>query len=236
LHTVTIYANGNAGNVGVSSAVYFTVDTTLPIGSITIADGAVYINSPSVTLTLTAEDVTSGIAVMRFSFDDTSWSSWEMYATHKAWVFTNGDGLKIVYVQFMDNAGLISFNNDSIILDTTEPTAEAGVDQSVNEDTLVTFDGSASTDENGIASFTWTFTEGKPQSLTGKNPTYTFATPGTYVVTLKVTDAAGNYATSTVTITVLPSVEAFPMWIVGATVVTIVALGIALYFLKIRKH
>lgn len=39
--------------------------------------------------------------------------------------------------------------------------------------------------------------------MSGKNPTYTFATPGTYTVTLEVTDPAGNTATDTVTITML---------------------------------
>jgi len=88
-------------------------------------------------------------------------------------------------------------------VDTTPPTADAGDDQTVNEDTLVTFDGSTSTDENGIAAYTWTFTDITPQTLSGKNPTYTFATPGTYTITLTVTDLAGNTATDTVTIAVL---------------------------------
>jgi PKD repeat protein len=87
-------------------------------------------------------------------------------------------------------------------VDTAPPTADAGSDQTVDEDSVVTFDGSASTDENGIVTYTWTFTDVTPQTLSGKNPTYTFTTPGTYIVTLEVADAAGNTATHTVTITV----------------------------------
>jgi len=68
---------------------------------------------------------------------------------------------------------------------------------------LVTFDASASTDENGIATYTWAFTDKTPQTLSGIDPTYNFTTPGTYFVTLAVEDAAGNTATDTVTITVL---------------------------------
>ena len=89
-----------------------------------------------------------------------------------------------------------------MVVDATNPTADAGSDQTVDEGTLVTFDGSASTDNVGIANYVWTFTDGTPRTLTGKNPTYIFANPGTYTVTLNVTDAAGNWATDTVVITV----------------------------------
>ena len=88
------------------------------------------------------------------------------------------------------------------VADSTNPVANAGPDQTVNEDTQVTFSGSASTDDVGIASYTWTFTDGSPQTLTGENPTYVFANPGTYTVTLNVTDTNGNWATDTVVITV----------------------------------
>lgn len=178
-------------------------DTTPPTGSISIAGGASYTNSLSVTLTLFAEDA-SGVTKMRFSHDNITWTPWETYFTSKTWVLTTGDGTKTVYVQYRDKAGLISPSyQDTIILDATKPTANAGTDQTVNEDILITFDASASTDENGIATYTWSFTDVTPQTLTGKNPTYTFQTPGTYTITLNVTDAAGNWATDTTIITVL---------------------------------
>jgi PKD repeat protein len=88
-----------------------------------------------------------------------------------------------------------------IVVDATKPVANAGPDRTVNEDTQVTFDGSASTDNVGIATYVWTFTDGTLKTLTGRNPTYVFANPGTYTVTLNVTDAAGNWATDTVVVT-----------------------------------
>jgi PKD repeat protein/thiol-disulfide isomerase/thioredoxin len=87
--------------------------------------------------------------------------------------------------------------------DITSPSADAGLDQVVNEDTPVTLDGSLSTDNVGITEYTWTFVDGSVQTLTGIAPNYTFTTPGVYSVTLNVTDAAGNWATDTVTITVM---------------------------------
>jgi len=88
-------------------------------------------------------------------------------------------------------------------LDKTNPTANAGPDQAVDEDTPMTFDGSASIDNIGITSYTLNFFDGALQTLTGTNPTYTFNTPGNYTVTLSVTDAALNSATDIVVITVI---------------------------------
>jgi len=87
--------------------------------------------------------------------------------------------------------------------DNIPPVANAGPDQAVEEDALVTFDGSGSSDNVGIVSYVWAFTDVTPQTLTGVNPIYTFATPGIYTVTLDVRDASENLATDTVTITVL---------------------------------
>jgi len=86
--------------------------------------------------------------------------------------------------------------------DTVPPVANAGPDLVVNEDTTVTFDGSGSTDNVGIASYTWTFMDGTMQTLQGVTATYVFTTPGTYIVTLTVRDADGNVGTDTVTVTV----------------------------------
>ncbi len=81
------------------------------------------------------------------------------------------------------------------LVDLTAPIANAGSDLTVPEDTVVTFDGSGSTDNIGIASLVWSFVDVTSQNLTGLNPTYIFTTPGTYVVTLNVTDVAGNWDT-----------------------------------------
>lgn len=88
--------------------------------------------------------------------------------------------------------------------DASAPTADAGPDQAVTEDVPMTFDGSGSHDENGISSYTWSFTDLTQQTLNGTSPSYTFTTPGTYSVTLAVEDTAGNSANDMVIIIVLP--------------------------------
>ena len=89
------------------------------------------------------------------------------------------------------------------VLDDSPPIANAGPDQTVDEDTPVTFDGSLSYDNVGITSYTWKFTDGTQQALKDVNPTYIFANPGTYTVTLNVSDGAGHYAMDVMVIIIL---------------------------------
>ena len=87
---------------------------------------------------------------------------------------------------------------------TIPPVADAGPDQTVEEDMSFSFNGSASWDDLWIVNYTWTFRDmDKLITLIGIDPTYGFNNPGTYIVTLNVTDAIGNYDTENVTITVL---------------------------------
>ena len=72
-----------------------------------------------------------------------------------------------------------------------------------NEDTTITFDGAASSDNVDITAYTWMFTDETLKTLTGEKPAYTFNTPGVYTITLNVTDTAGNWATDTAFVSVL---------------------------------
>jgi PKD repeat protein len=97
------------------------------------------------------------------------------------------------------------------VLDVTKPTADAGSNANVNEDALYTFDASTSSDNVGIAYYTWDIDESDgldwiTPDYNGSNlfdPSHIYTEPGDYTVTLRVTDAAGNSDTDTVVITVL---------------------------------
>jgi len=208
--------------------------TPLKTGSIAINNGAAYTNTTSVLLALLATDLTYGIAEMRFSSDNLTWSEWETYATSKTWILTTGDGTKEVTVQYRNKAGVISSYSDSIILDATKPTAEAGQDQKVNVGTTVSFDAGASSDNFGIVSYEWDFGDGT--GGIGNTTTHAYAKADTYTVTLTVKDAAGNTATDTMTVTAV-SVEIPFVLIVGGAIVTVtIAIAIvAILFWKKRK-
>jgi len=94
--------------------------------------------------------------------------------------------------------------------DTEPPVADAGPDQAVPAGTLVTFNGSGSTDNEGITNYSWTFSDGGPRTLWGVSPSYTFNAGGTFAVTLTVRDAAGNTDTDVVVITVSPPPDTTP--------------------------
>jgi hypothetical protein len=94
-----------------------------------------------------------------------------------------------------------------IIQDSTDPTADAGPDQSLDQGVLVTFDGSGSTDNDPkfdtTSNYTWTFPDLGTQTMYGMNPTYTFVRGGDFLVTLTVTDRSGRTGTDTVNIHVI---------------------------------
>ena len=79
---------------------------------------------------------------------------------------------------------------------------------------LVNFTGDGSTDDTGISSYAWNFSDGSTSSEV--NPSHTFTDQGDYEVQLTVTDAEGLNNTSTLTINVAPPNEA-PVAILGAT-------------------
>ncbi|MEW5936414.1 MAG: NosD domain-containing protein [Candidatus Thermoplasmatota archaeon] len=97
---------------------------------------------------------------------------------------------------------------DVIISDNDNPVADAGHDQTVNEDTLVTFDGSGSTDNIGIVNYTWNFTfNGSEILLYGAAPEFNFTIPGNYTVTLTVRDDAGNSDADALIVHVVPDTD-----------------------------
>ena len=83
------------------------------------------------------------------------------------------------------------------------PVAEAGDDQAVEVGTTVSFDGSASRDEDGtIVSYSWNFGDGN--SAMGVTISNVYGEAGVYEVTLIVTDDDGDTGSDTLTVAVTP--------------------------------
>ncbi len=155
--------------------------------SISINDGAACTNSTEVTLTISAA---ADAVEMQFSNDNAQWSEWETYATSKNWSLTTVEEVKTVYVEIKDSTGQILSSNDTIALDVTPPEVSVFLDWVSYENREVYFDGSYSTDNYGIASYSWNFGDGS--NGTGVTTTHTYSESGNYTGTLVVKDVAGN--------------------------------------------
>ncbi len=127
------------------------------------------------------------------------------------------DGIQLEYnftaVNTSDMAaGVGRLNNQTIdISDVTPPSAIGKVftaEEPAHVPTIdvlvgteVTLNGAESTDNIGVTSYTWTI-PGLTPDPTGVEVSHTFTTAGAKIVTLNVTDAAGNWDTGTVTVNV----------------------------------
>nr|WP_321419600.1 disaggregatase related repeat-containing protein [uncultured Methanomethylovorans sp.] len=89
-------------------------------------------------------------------------------------------------------------------IDDNLPVANAGVDKTATVGSALNFDGSSSTDDKGIISYSWDFDEsnGITSEATTMNATKTYTSEGTYTVTLTVTDTAGQKATDTLQVVI----------------------------------
>jgi PKD repeat protein len=144
----------------------------------------------------------AGIVNYTWTFDDGT-GDITLYGATISYTF-NVPGVYNVTLNVTDAAGLWDVDMIRVaVCDDTPPTADAGPDQNVDEDTLVTFNGSASTDNVGIINYTWTFNDGTSDiTLFGAAPSHTFNVPGIYTVDLHVKDRSPFWDNDMMTVTV----------------------------------
>lgn len=86
--------------------------------------------------------------------------------------------------------------------ETEPPKADAGRDQTIFQGMTVTLNGSGSSDDIGIKSYVWNFTDVTQKTLTGVHATYRFKNVGNFDVTLNVTDYADKWNIDTMWVNV----------------------------------
>jgi len=92
----------------------------------------------------------------------------------------------------------------------TPPVARANGPYSAVAGTPLTLSAAGSSDANGtIVSYAWAL--GNGQTASGATPTVTYATAGSYIATLTVTDNQGATATSQATVTITAPPSALPL-------------------------
>lgn len=94
----------------------------MPTGSIIINNGADTTVSARVTLSLSSIAVGGTATSMQFSKDGLMWFELEPFSTTRTATLLPGDGVKTIFVRFIDKDGLMSpIYSDTVMLDTTAP-------------------------------------------------------------------------------------------------------------------
>jgi len=124
------------------------------------------------------------------------------------------------------------------VVDDVSPTADAGDDQTIKKGTTVQLDGTGSEDNVEIEVYTWTFYEEEDLiTLHGQLPDYEFTQPGTYDITLTVSDGSGNTDTDTVTIIVEgdDGDANFTLWWLLVLLIMIAVIAVLLFLFLAKK-
>ncbi len=150
------------------------------------------------------------LALYRYDDDDGSWVKLTEELDWVEGVQVSTDDVEMFgmsYAGFIraDISRLSLFSAGGRIASDMVTTADPGGDMTVDVGAEVTFDGSGSEGIGGIARYTWTFAHNwQNVTLRGENPTFTFRSPGEYLVTLTVRDGYGGVASAEFTVTVEP--------------------------------
>jgi PKD repeat protein len=135
-----------------------------------------------------------------------------LFEPEVSYVFSD-PGIYTVTLNVSDAAGNWNLRLFNVtVKDVTNPII--GVfDVEVDEDSIFSFDGSKCSDNVGIDNWTWSFKDGNNDILIyGSSPSYTFADPGVFGVTLTARDEAGRSASGQFLVTVRdvtkPEIEA----------------------------
>ena len=155
---------------------------------LSINGGQSFTKSPNVQLAIDADRVAHTVTDMRLSSDGSNWTAWEDYATTRAYTLSAGDGHKIVYIQFRDEAGDVSpAISQTIDLDTLPPVtvddAPAGWSSKTVTVTLTAHDAGSGVSDTRYRLDGGAWTTGTSVTVSGD---------GIHALDYRSTDNAGN--------------------------------------------
>ncbi len=228
---VKFYSVDTFNNEETPQTIELYLDNTPPVSSVPGWDfsNVTYTNNALASVTVQGDDgFGAGVGPIKFGVDNEACP--DDYVSPIV-IGDAGEGLHTISFLLTDRVGNVgTLRQLQVFLDTTPPTADAGDSATRTPNAIVNFDGSASSDNiggSGIANYTWTFTyRGSLITLYGVSPTFIFTDKGSYEVTLRVTDRAGNSDTDATFVNIEDagaggaSTLDFPWW---AIVIIIVA-------------
>ncbi|RJQ30860.1 MAG: PKD domain-containing protein [Actinobacteria bacterium] len=111
-------------------------------------------------------------------------------------------GVHQVSLTVTDSYGLTNTADTTLTVNNVAPTANAGADRSIWVYTTLNFFGNSTDPGNDVVSYQWDLDGNGTFETVGQNASYRYDNPGTYTVTLKVTDDDGAQGTDTATVVV----------------------------------
>lgn len=122
--TVAVQFRDNAGNISDPFTDSIQLDTTGPVGTVTINGGAGFTLVTNVTLTFAASDgIGIGGIQYRVRNQGDSFTPWAPFTASRPWMVPAGDGPKVVEVEYRDALlNVAPIVSTTITVDTTPPT------------------------------------------------------------------------------------------------------------------
>jgi PKD repeat protein len=208
IYPVTVRATSNTSGLSDAETITVTVRevNAAPVLA-AIGNKTATVGTP-LAFTATATDADIPANTLCFSLDANAPPGATMNCSTGAfsWIPSLGQvGAFLITVRVTDN-GVPPLNDfEQILVSVMEahnaPTADAGGPYVGTTSAPVTFDGTGSSDPNGDAlTYAWDFGDGN--TGTGATPSHTYTAPGSYNVTLRVTDPDGNFDEDVTTVTI----------------------------------
>ena len=200
VHTVKLKVFDLAGN-NATTSITFNVDTVVPTLTITSPNAGSKVNTSSVTVAATGEDV-SGILGYQYKLDSGEWS--ELTASPSMNYLSLDQGSHTVYVKVFDRAGNNASGSVAFTLDTIAPelTILSPSEGAFLNSSSVTVTCSGD-DINGILGYQYKLDNGEWSEITvSSSINYPFLDQGSHTVYVKEFDSYGNNATADVNFTV----------------------------------
>jgi len=217
------WGDGVGATFGVTSSYTYAAAGTYLV-TLTVTDVAGVTASIGQTITIQPGPVAnftfnppSGTVPVNITFDASTSSSPNGAITNYSWDFGDGStgsgitpshqylfaGTFSIVLTVTDSAGLSATKSAAIVIaNPIPPVASFTYNIDTSGVHIVSVDGSGSSSVNGsISIYSWNWGDGIGLT-TGVTSSYTYATAGSYVVTLTVIDAAGNIAAISQTVTV----------------------------------